>query len=138
MTPTSLYEKLSRHGAPPTPIEEWVSPRITLLNTLPSKEYFLRGEPAVCYSIGSVAKVLGKSQVTIRSWEQKGWMPMPKARTAAPQRPTIEGKAVKGRRLYTRQQVEYLIQAFESANLGDSKKADWPKFKQLLQQYPTV
>lgn len=136
---TSLYHKLSRGGGKPPSAPTTVgSERIELLNALPSKMYNLRGVDVACYSIGTLSKVLGKSQVTIRSWEQKGWMPLPKVRTAPPVAPTIQGKAVKGRRLYTRQQVEYLVNAYETCYLDDPKRADWNKFRSLLQSYPSV
>jgi DNA-binding transcriptional MerR regulator len=33
------------------------------------------------YSIGEVAKMIGVSQLTIRAWEQKGLIPLPKRTT---------------------------------------------------------
>ena len=111
---------------------------IAYLNTLPSAEYSVNGNPTQCYTIGSLCKVLGRKAVTIRSWEAKGWMPKPKLRTRPPEGVQVPGKAPKGRRLYSRSQVEYLIEAVERFHLEDPKVADWNGFRQHLKSYPVI
>lgn len=112
--------------------------RLSLLNSLKAKEYSIKGVDTKCYDIGDIAKVLGKKPVTIRSWESKGWMPAPKLRTRPPQGEHFTGKPPKGRRLYTRNQVEYLVHAFEQSNLDDLRHADWENFRLMLKNYPTL
>lgn len=136
-----LYAKLTRGTPVARPTPE-ISERLAFLDMLPSKSWNLRGVDTQCYTIGSLAKVLDKQPVTIRSWEQKGWLKPPHARSHAPksrvddQEMKIGDTVIKGRRLYTRQQVEFLINAYEESKLDDPKKADWSKFRSLLQSYP--
>jgi hypothetical protein len=123
--------------APRQPTLSLASDRLALLDLCPSKEYMIGNVATKCYTIGSVAKVLDRKTVTIRSWEMKGWIKPPKFRTKRPDGQQIPGQAVKGRRLYSRDQVEYLIRSFEACSLDDPKKAQWDKFRSLLQNYPT-
>lgn len=112
--------------------------KVALLNDLPSKEYLIGGVATKCYTIGVVSKVLDRETVTIRSWELKGWLPRPKIRTRPPDGATLGGKPVKGRRLYTRSQVVYLIEAFDQFRLDVPNTADWKGFIQHLKQYPST
>ena len=108
-----------------------------LLDQLPYRTYLVAGEPMQCYSVGSLSKLLNRDVVTIRSWERKGWMPMPRIRTAPPNAPQLPGKPLKGHRLYTREQVEYIVRAYESSHLYETKdKWDWDNFRLLMTQYP--
>jgi predicted DNA-binding protein (UPF0251 family) len=65
-------------------------------------------------------------------WEQRGWIPKVRYRTPAPAGTQIPGKPTKGRRLYSREQVELLIDAVEAFRLNDQKKADWDGFKKHI------
>lgn len=132
----SLYQKLSGdQDQPPSPGPQ-ISAHMLTLNAMPFKVYNLRGVDTQCYTIGSIANALGRSQVTIRSWEQKKWMKPPVVRTAPPAY-GIAGKKVRGRRLYTRAQAEYLVAALEACYLDDPKKADWNAFREQLRNFPT-
>lgn len=83
------------------------------------------------FTIGHLSAALGREQVTIRSWEAKGWLPKSKYRAPAPKGEQVPGKAVAGRRLYTREQIEVVITAARKygvmANKGQG--ADWKKFR---------
>lgn len=86
------------------------------------------------FSIGDLAHALGRKPVTVRSWEDKGWLPSSGYRTRPPKAEQVPGKEVRGRRLYTRRQIEVVIAAAEecgvfSANL---RAADWKKFRHLV------
>lgn len=104
------------------------------LNDLPFNEYSVEGEPRKFYSIGTVCRALAIKPVTLRSWEQKGWMVKPKYRTPPPKGKQVQGSA-KGRRLYTEAQLRFLVEAY-GKYVGEQK--DWEAFrKALASKYPT-
>lgn len=106
------------------------------LNELPFREFLVKGKPEKFYTIGALARALGKSQVTIRSWEQKGWLPAPSFRTPPPKGDQIPGKATKGLRLYTRDQLLFLVQAYDRY-VESPHKPDWEAFRQAIKRlYP--
>lgn len=106
-----------------------------VLDSLPSREYLVEGVPTQFYTVGSLAKALRRSPVTIRSWEAKEWLPAPSFRSPAPRSPQIPGRPSRGSRLYSREQVEFLIQAFEHFKINDPKHNDWHGFRQHVQQH---
>lgn len=103
-------------------------------NGAKGKEYIINGERMVMYTIGQVCKALGKSAVTLRMWESKGWIPKSSFRTPSPSGPQIPGKASKGRRLYTQHQLDTLIDAVEQYNIADPHHGDWEGFKKYIQE----
>lgn len=106
------------------------------LANLPYKEFVVNGTPRRFYAIGALAQALGKSTVTIRSWEQKGWLPPATFRTPPPSSPQIPGKTVKGLRLYTKEQVIFLAEAYEKFVLNP-RKPNWAGFRASIKSsYP--
>ena len=97
-----------------------------------SKVYRIQGVDREFFSVGELARALSRQPVTIRMWEQRGWIPKVRYRTPAPAGTQIPGKPTKGRRLYSREQVELLIDAVEAFRLNDQKKADWDGFKKHI------
>ena len=91
---------------------------------LPFQEYLIDGQVRKLYTIGSLAKAVGKKAVTIRSWEQKGWLPAPRFRTAPPVSSHREDMRV-GRRLYTWEQLLFLVEAHQKYVLDQN---DWGGF----------
>lgn len=57
------------------------------------------------FTIGALAKALGKSPITIRTWMKKGWLP--RARFRTPGAPTSIGQGA--RQLWTRAEVEAIL-----------------------------
>jgi hypothetical protein len=98
--------------------------------------YTIRGEKKAFYTVGEVAKALNRKPGTIRMWEFRGFIPTPSFRTAPPEGEQIPGKSVKGRRLYSKKQVELLIYAVEYFGLYDPRgtDADWVGFKKYIQE----
>lgn len=90
--------------------------------------YRIGGVDREFYTVGEVARALGRKAVTIRSWESKGWIPKVKYRTPAPAGTQIPGKSPKGRRLYSKAQLVFLVEAVETYKLNDPKRADWARF----------
>lgn len=106
------------------------------LNRLPSREYSVNGETRRFYTIGSIAKALGKKQVTIRSWEAKGWLPPTMYRTPPPKTPQVPGKQVKGQRLYTKDQLLFLVMAYNEY-IEEADRPNWDAFRKAIKrQYP--
>lgn len=124
-------------GTPPknrrvvdTPEHEW-------LNELRAYEYAVGGVPRKFYTVGSLAKVLNRSTVTIRSWEAKGWIPPASFRTPPPKGEQAPGKAVRGRRLYSEAQLVFLVEAAMAYKIDHPKDNDWDGFrKHIDQNYP--
>lgn len=88
------------------------------------------------YTIATVAKIFGRKTVTIRAWEDRGELPRPKYRTPKPRGKHL-GSAPAGRRLYTQDQVDFLVALCERYNMMDHFKADWTGFRKAMVDYPT-
>jgi hypothetical protein len=88
------------------------------------------------YTISTVARIFGRRTVTIRSWEDRGDLPRPKYRTPKPRGKHL-GSAPAGRRLYTQEQVDYLVLLCERYNMMDHYRADWEGFRQAMADYPS-
>ncbi|MBF83402.1 MAG: hypothetical protein CL489_02890 [Acidobacteria bacterium] len=94
-----------------------------------AKYYKVHGELREFFPIGELARLLHRKAVTIRMWERNGWIPHANYRTPAPKGEQIPGVAPKGRRLYSREQVEFLLTAVGMFNLDNQREADWSGFK---------
>lgn len=98
--------------------------------------YILRGERVDVYTVGQLAKVIGRKAVTIRAWESRGIIPPTTYRTQLPVGIQAPGKSLKGRRLYTKKQVDLILFAVDTY-LGDSNPSvvpatAWNKLKQHI------
>lgn len=98
--------------------------------------YYVRGEEMAFYTIGELAKALNRKPVTIRQWEARGYIPTPTFRTPPPEGTQLPGKTVKGRRLYSKQQVELLIYAVKHFGLDNPRveNQDWVGFKKHIKE----
>ena len=67
--------------------------------------YMFNGIEREFFTISHLAAALGKAPVTIRSWENKGWLPRSPYRSPKPRGATVPGLAPKGKRLWTRAQI---------------------------------
>lgn len=106
------------------------------LNSLPSQSFSVNGEIRKFYTIGALAQALGKQPVTLRSWESKGWLPPASFRTPTPRGTQVPGKAQKGRRLYSKEQLLFLTEAHKKYLLAP-RYPNWEGFKSYIkQQYP--
>jgi hypothetical protein len=138
--PFAMFEDMSvrfpggiaprRHGAVEAPVVEAVDPS---WDDNP-KVMKLKGVDTEFFTVGALAQALGRRPVTVRSWEDKGWLPKSRFRTPAPKRATLEGKKSMGRRLYTRAQIEVVIEAAHKSGLldPDRKTADWELFTKTI------
>lgn len=90
------------------------------------------------FSVGELAKALGRKAITIRMWENQGWIPKATYRTPAPAGPQLPGKPSKGRRLYSVAQLEFLLDAAATYRIDDPVSNDWNGFRaHIKQNWPT-
>ena len=106
--------------------EDWDASPMTLIG--PS------GVAMEFFRIGALADALGRTTVTIRSWEAKGWLPLSKYRLPNPRGGGVPGKTARGQRLYTRQQVLVVIAAAKQCGVMTDmgRNADWKLFARTV------
>jgi hypothetical protein len=115
-----------------------------IFDGVPCKLIEIDGELRDFYTIGSFARIVGRSHKTVRSWEDKGWLPKATYRSSkASGHPTVNKKN-RGYRLYSREQVQVVYKALEVngllggrtnawreshrwVNFIDYVKANWPR-----------
>jgi hypothetical protein len=95
--------------------------------------YKINGVDRPMFSVGKLAQALGRKAVTIRVWEHKGWIPRATYRTPPPRGQQLPGAQIKGRRLYSQEQVDFLIEALEKYNIQDTRSPDWVEFRSHIQ-----
>lgn len=95
------------------------------------------GEVKTFYTISAVADIFGRKPVTIRAWEDRGDLPRPKYRTPKPRGSQFGEEKTAGKRLYTQNQVDFLVALCERYNMVDQYKADWAGFRAAMADYPT-
>lgn len=101
------------------------------------KKYVINGQEVYMFTIGQLAIALQKSPSTLRVWEHRGWLPKAKYRTPKPVKQQLPEKPSKGRRLYSVEQVEFLLEAINSFKIHDIHNADWNGFrKHIKEQWP--
>lgn len=92
-----------------------------------ASEYALDGVVYEVFFIGHLARALGRKSVTIRLWEEQGYIP-DTARAS-----TVRGR--KGRRLYSRAQIDGLIRIAKEEGVYGSAHASLSRtdFRQKAQ-----
>lgn len=95
----------SEIGKRPEPeLVDWGKPRV----------FNVGGVPVEFYTVGQLAAALNRSPVTIRKWERLGYLPVAQFRTPG----NVRQKA---RRIYTRAQLEVIVQIAYDEGLMDGK-----------------
>ena len=94
---------------------------------VPSRTMQVGGEARQFYTVGNVARILGRTAQTLRKWERKGWIPPATYRTAKSSGSALLNAQSRGYRLYSREQVELLLQGLELFNLDGGRTKDWQK-----------
>ncbi|CAB4174553.1 hypothetical protein UFOVP965_53 [uncultured Caudovirales phage] len=118
--------KRKRKVIEPKPPE--ISPNPTWDNR-PYKKVLPNGKEVEMFTIGAVAAAMGRPVITIRVWENEGYLPASPYRL--PAKKNSKGEDQKGRRLYSRSMVEKLIELFDSAGLLHVKRVEWSLHRQL-------
>lgn len=98
------------------------------------KKYMINGQQMLMFTVGDLAKAIGKRPSTLRVWEHRGWLPKAKYRTPKPVRQQIPEKTSKGRRLYSLDQVEFLMEAMHRFNIYEINHGDWDGFRKHIKE----
>lgn len=92
---------------------------------VPFKTMVVKGETKTFYTIGNVARILGRKAQTLRKWERKGWVPPATYRTTKSSGSDLLNTQAKGYRLYSREQVEIIRRGLEINGLMGERTKDW-------------
>lgn len=92
---------------------------------VPFKTMTVKGEAKQLYTVGNVARILGRQAQTLRKWERKGWIPPATYRTTKSSGSDLLNKQSKGYRLYSREQVEIIRRALEINGLVGERSKAW-------------
>jgi len=96
-------------------IQPWDStPKVV---TLPN------GKDVELFTVGALAQALGRPFITIRVWNEKGYLPTPAYRL--PTKKNKNGEDHKGRRLYSRAMIETAVEIFDKNGLLHLKRIEW-------------
>lgn len=116
-----------RESAPKTNAErvqtakEWdAKPQV---KTLPN------GQDVELFTVGALAQALGRPFVSIRVWNENGYLPTAPYRL--PTKKNKHGEDHKGRRLYSRAMIEAAVELFDKAGLLQVKRIDWAVHRNL-------
>lgn len=107
-------------------------PSSTDLNGAKGKVYRINGSDTELFTIGELARALGKKPVTLRMWEREGWIPKATYRTPPPKGVQLPDRPSKGRRLYSREQVEFLAKAIVFFSLDEKNSPNWDRFREHI------
>jgi hypothetical protein len=84
--------------------------------------YMVGGEKREFFLISHLAKALDYSVQSIRAWEAAGVLPRTPFRSPKTRRPVAGGRSNKGRRLWTREQVEGIVRIAKRHGVIFNKK----------------
>lgn len=96
--------------------------------------YMVGGEKREFFTIGHLAAALDYSVQSIRAWEQQGVLPRTPFRSPRTRRPVAAGKSNKGRRLWTREQVEGIVRIAKRHRVIFNKKPPTMAFAREVAQ----
>jgi hypothetical protein len=89
------------------------------------KTAVVNGKTIDLYTIGALASIVGRKSQTVRKWERKGWIPSPTYRTSKASGAELLNTDRKGYRLYSREQVETVLEALELNGLLGTRNGSW-------------
>jgi hypothetical protein len=90
----------------------------------------LNGVETELFTISALAQALEKQIVTIRLWEQKGYIPIAPYRLRSKQ---LNGQKVNGNRVYTRELIDICIEEFAKRGLLGSARVEWKLLDDLTE-----
>lgn len=96
--------------------------------------YKVAGVDREFFTIGHLAKALGYSVQSIRAWENSRLLPKSRYRTPSPRKAEQPGHLVKGRRLWTREQIEGILRIASEEGVILNKKPPTARFAQRVAQ----
>jgi len=84
--------------------------------------YMVNGEVREFFTISHLAAALGYSVQSIRAWEDKGALPRSPFRSPRTAKPVAGGRSNKGKRLWTREQIEGIVRLARRHNVILNKR----------------
>jgi hypothetical protein len=96
------------------------------LKTLPN------GREIEMFTVGALANALGRPFITIRKWNEEGYLPSSPYRL--PTKKNKNGDDHKGRRLYSRAMIETAVELFDKAGLLNVKRIEWSLHQKLVKE----
>jgi hypothetical protein len=88
------------------------------------------GRQIQMYTLGSLAKALGRPTKTVRYWVENGILPTSPYRL--PSKQGANGKVYAGRRLYSKAMVEATVDLFDKARLLGTVRIEWSLHRSLV------
>ena len=99
-----------------------------------STKYLVDGVEQEFFYIGAVAKALGYSVQSIRAWETAGLLPNTPFRSPRTKKPVAGGRSNKGKRLWTRGQIEGILRLAKRHRVILNRAAPTPAFARDVAQ----
>lgn len=96
--------------------------------------YFVGGEQREFFTIGHLAAALGYSVQSIRAWEAAGLLPRTPYRSSKPKKAATAKVNVKGRRLWTREQIVGILAIAKQEKVILNKVPPTPAFAKKVRQ----
>jgi hypothetical protein len=90
------------------------------------------GKELDLFTIGALAKALGRPVITLKLWMSEGQLP-----TSPYRLPTIvdkNGEERQGRRLYSRSMIESAVAVFTKFGVLHVKRIDWEKYRKVTDE----
>lgn len=87
------------------------------------------GRQIQMYTLGSLAKALGRPTKTVRYWVENGILPTSPYRLPSKE---SNGKVYAGRRLYSKAMVEATVELFSTAGLLGTVRIEWSLHRSLV------
>jgi hypothetical protein len=81
------------------------------------------------YAIGSVAEAMGVSVPTLRLWEKNSFIP--EAPYRLPSNMIVGGEKAVGRRLYSEEMIDALVEIFDKHGLLGRKRIMWTQYPEI-------
>ena len=97
--------------------------------------YLINGEKHEFFLISHLAKALSYSVQSIRAWEAQGLLPRTPYRSPRTKTPVAAGRSNKGKRLWTRAQVEGILRIANKHQVILNKKPPTPSFAREVNEY---
>lgn len=104
---------------PPVEINDWDAKPVY---------YKVNGEKREFFTISHLAKALGYSVQSIRAWEAMSLLPRSGIRGPRTVRPVAAGRSDKGKRLWTREQIEAILATAQKHRVLLNKEPPTPAF----------
>lgn len=89
----------------------------------------INGQEVRMYTIGALATALGVSVPAIRKWIKLGYLPQAPYRL--PSNMVVNGQKVSGRRLYTEETIQAVVDIFEEEGVLGSSRIDWGSHEEI-------